>query len=417
MSYPILTTRITPASLVALRDRARQVADSFGLEKLYGTRFITAVSEIARNAVQHAGGGSVAFYFRQGRNPDLPQHVVAVVTDAGPGIQDIPGALAGTPRADGHRPMGLVGTRRLADELAIESPPGGGTVVTMAVALPRTAPRLGSADLGNRVDRLARQQPRTPVQELEHQNREMLVALEELALRKQELEKADLRKNQFLATLAHELRNPLGTLHMTLEILKRSPNISPEDLAKRREAMSRQTDQLSKLVEDLMDVSRVSQGKVELERKRLELHELVAQSLEMTGAALSSKEHRVAVQRHPDDLWVNGDATRLKQVLGNLLGNAARYTPPQGEITVTLRRNHRTAEIEVRDNGAGIPADMLPLVFDLFVQGDNPSQTETGLGVGLTLVRRLVESHGGEVRATSDGPGRGACFTVTLPLA
>jgi signal transduction histidine kinase len=417
MSYPILTTRITPASLVAVRDRARQVADTFGLEKLHGTRFITAVSEVARNAVQHAGGGNVAFYFREGRDRDMPQHLVAVVTDKGPGIKDIEAALAGAPRADGHRPMGLVGTRRLADEIGIECPPGGGTVVTLGVALPRTAPRLSSTDLGVRVDRLSRQKPRTPVEELENQNREMLAALEELALRKQELEKADLRKNQFLATLAHELRSPLGTLHMTLEILKRSPDITPGELAKRRDAMARQTDQLTKLVEDLMDVSRVSQGKVELDRHRLELHELVNQALEMSGAVIAAKAHRVTVRRNDDDLWVTGDATRLRQVLGNLLGNAARYTPAEGDITVTLRRNLRLAEIEVADNGMGIGADMLPHVFDLFVQGDNPSKTDAGLGVGLTLVRRLVEAHGGEVAVSSDGAGQGARVTVTLPLA
>lgn len=417
MTYPILTTRITPASLVALRDRARQVADTFGLEKLHSTRFITAVSEVARNAVQHGGGGSVAFSFKQGREQDTPQHLVAVVTDHGPGVKDIAAALAGAVRADGHRPMGLVGARRLADELHIECPPGGGTVVTLGVALPRAAARLTSMDLGMRVDELARQKPRTPVEELENQNREMLAALEELALRKQELEKADLRKNQFLATLAHELRSPLGTLHMTLEILKRSPSITPEELAKRRDAMARQTDQLTKLVEDLMDVSRVSQGKVELERKRLELHELVTQALELTGAAIAAKDHRVTVHRHEDDLWVNGDATRLKQVLVNLLSNAARYSPAHGDIAITLRRKQRMAEIEVRDQGVGIDAEMLPLVFDLFVQGDNPSKTDAGLGVGLTLVRRLVEGHGGEVSAASDGPGQGARFTVSLPLA
>lgn len=417
MTYPILTTRITPASLVALRDRARQVADTFGLEKLHSTRFITAVSEVARNAVQHGGGGSVAFYFREGRDPDTPQHLVAVVTDKGPGIRDISAALAGAVRADGHRPMGLVGTKRLADEMGIECPPDGGTVVTLGVALPRTAPRLSSTDLGIRVDRLARQKPRTPVEELENQNREMLIALEELALRKQELEKADLRKNQFLATLAHELRSPLGTLHMTLEILKRSPAITPEELARRRDAMARQTDQLTKLVEDLMDVSRVSQGKVELERKRLELHELVTQALEMTGSSISAKEHTVTVNRYADDLWVEGDATRLRQVLGNLLGNSARYTPPNGHITVTLRRNQRMAEIEVLDDGVGIAADVLPNVFDLFVQGESTSKTNAGLGVGLTLVRRLVEGHGGEVSASSGGTGQGARFTITLPLA
>ena len=176
-------------------------------------------------------------------------------------------------------------------------------------------------------------------------------------------------------------------------------------------------DRLTRLVEDLMDVSRVSQGKVELDRHRLELHDLVNQALEMSGAVIAAKAHRVTVHRNDDDLWVNGDATRLRQVLGNLLGNAARYTPAHGDITVTLRRNLRLAEIEVADNGMGIAADMLPHVFDLFVQGDNPSKTDAGLGVGLTLVRRLVEAHGGEVVVASEGAGQGARFTVTLPLA
>jgi signal transduction histidine kinase len=414
MNYPILSTRISEATMATLRGRTRQIAEHFGLDTLQTTRFVTAVSEIGRNAVTFAGEGAVAFSLAQDAG-DGGQRIVAVISDKGPGIADVQGALEGRPTAKGKLPLGIVGSRRLVDALRIDSTPGAGASVTIEMALPRTAPRLSAADLGRRVEELARQRPRTPLEELEKQNHEMLGTLQELRLRQLDLETADQRKNQFLATLAHELRNPLGTLHMMLEIMKRNLRIEPEDLGRRRDAMARQTEQMTKLVEDLLDVSRVSQGKVTMDHHPLELNELVRQAVEMTGSAIASKNLKVAVRHHEEELWLSGDASRLKQVLGNLIHNATRYTPDGGDITINVRREGGSALLEVSDTGIGIPADMLPHVFELFVQGD-AGPNRAGLGIGLTLVRKLVEGHGGAVTASSAGAGQGSQFVVTLPL-
>ena len=416
MTYPILSTRISATALVMLRDRTRQVGEIFGLGKLEATRFVTAVSEIARNVVQYAETGTIAFAFRQVRG-DEPQSIVAAISDKGPGIADIQGALAGRPTAQSKAPLGIVGARRLVDALTIESPASGGTIVTIGMHLPRSAPLMTAAELGKRADELARQKPKTPLEELEKQNREMLGALQELRDRQLELQRADERKNQFLITLAHELRNPLGTLHMNLEILRRNLEISPADLAKRRDAMARQTEQMNKLVEDLVDVSRVSQGKVELVKRPVELNELVAQAAEICGSATAAKRHTLVLKPAATDVWIEGDATRLKQALANLIQNAARYTPAGGTIGLTVSTDGADAVVSVVDNGTGISAEMLPQIFDLFVQGEGPaSHTPGGLGIGLTLAKRLAEGHGGSITAESAGAGLGATFTLRFPL-
>ncbi len=416
MTFPILSTKISATTLVPLRDRTRQVGEIFGLGKLEVTRFVTAVSEIARNAVQFAESGTATFSFKEA-DGNAPQAIVATISDKGPGIADVASVLVGRPSASSKNPMGIVGAKRLSDALAIDSKPGVGTAVTLEMHLPRLAPRLTAAELGLRADELARQKPKSPLQELERQNREMLEALQELRERQFELQRADERKNQFLITLAHELRNPLGTLHMNLEIMRRTLDIKPEDLAKRREAMARQTEVMNKMVEDLVDVSRVSQGKVELIKLPVELNELVAQAAEMCEASIYAKNHDFAFTKAPSDVWIDGDARRLKQVVANLIQNSTRYTPKGGCIRASVSLSDDRALVHIEDNGMGIASDMLPQVFDLFVQGDGPTaNTPGGLGIGLTLVKRLVESHSGFVSAESAGPGLGSTFTLSFPL-
>jgi signal transduction histidine kinase len=419
MSLRILTARVSGMNLVTLRDRTRQVGEVFGLDKLQRTRFITAVSEIARNTVQYVGEGSVTFVFHSAENGSSVQHLSAQIADKGKGIKDLGAVLAGRPNERGEQPLGIAGSRRLVDDLKIECPAEGGTLVTLSMALPRTMPRLSGADVAARVEQLARRKPQSPMEELEQQNRDMLFTLDELHAGQKELQLADARKNQFLSTLAHELRGPLGTLHMTLEVLKRKADIGPAELAKRCDVMGRQTRQLTNLVNDLMDVTRVTLGKVELEKKSLEVNELVSQAVEMSEAAIQAKAHEVAVRLHDGPLWIEGDTTRLKQVLCNLIQNAARYTPERGNIDVSVRREAAYAVVKVADSGIGIPADILPHVFDLFVQGapGGTSGNQGGLGVGLTLVRKLTEDHAGTVSAASAGLGLGSQFTVTLPLA
>lgn len=416
MSLRILSIRITRANLASLRDRTRQVGELFGLEKLDCTRFITAVSEIARNTAQYAGEGMVTFLFSRGSAQSKAQSILARMSDEGPGIEDLQGVFAGRPNARNQVPMGMAGARRLVDRFRVEQPETGGTVVTLEMLLPASAPALTDKGLAALVEQLARRQVRTPLEEVEEQNRDMLLTLQALKDRQAELEIADERKNQFVATLAHELRNPLGTLQMTLAILRRKKDLAPQELAERCAVMERQADQLTQLVNDLMDVSRVSQGKVELRKVPTELNELVAQALEMTGAAIRAREHEVELRPCPEPVWVDADPTRLKQVLSNLLHNAARYSRPQGHISIDVRRTDEHAIVVVSDRGIGIAAELLPHVFGLFVQGEHSLEDASyGLGVGLTLAQRLVHEHGGTLTAASAGVGQGSQFSVNLP--
>ncbi len=418
MSLRILTTRVSGLNLVTLRDRARQVGELFGLDKLQRTRFVTAVSEIARNTAQYAGEGTVTFLY-DGGDTTRGQQLTAEIVDKGPGIADLASVLAGRPNAKGYEAIGIPGSRRLTDHFTVECPAAGGTRVSISMTLPKTVPKLSGADVASRVDQLARRQPQTPMEELEQQNRDMLYTLEELRQRQQDLQLADQRKNQFLSTLAHELRSPLGTLHMTLELLRRKPDVTPQELSRRRDVMARQVDQLAHLVDDLMDATRVTLGKVELEKTSVEVNTLVSEAVEMSEAAIQAKEHEVAVRLHEAQLWIQGDAARLKQVLCNLIGNAARYTPEKGNIAIRVRRETAYAVVEVQDNGIGIGPEILPHVFDMFVQGapGGTAGSQGGLGVGLALVRRLTEDHAGTVSAASAGAGLGSQFTLTLPLS
>jgi two-component system, chemotaxis family, CheB/CheR fusion protein len=230
---------------------------------------------------------------------------------------------------------------------------------------------------------------------------------------------ADRRKDEFLATLSHELRNPLTPLKVALDIAKLAGNDRAK-LDHSRAIMERQVIQLSKLVDDLLDVSRITQGKVELERIALEPAVIVEAALEATRELIQQRRHQLSVELPGVPCRVLGDQLRLTQVLTNLLSNAAKYTPEGGKLglLVDADLSRKVLRIRVRDNGDGIPAEMLPKIFDIFVQGRDPDgRRHGGLGVGLNLVRRLVDLHGGTVTASSDGPGRGSEFTVELPVS
>jgi signal transduction histidine kinase len=414
MKHHITGARITAGNLVEIRDRSRAVGELFGLDKLDCTRFITAVSEIARNAVQHAREGTVTFLLDEPDSGGEPQYVVAEVADQGPGIADVTAAMSGRLHPNRMGGKGLASSKRLADRFSVEQPAAGGTLVTLAMARPRAARRLAASEIALLAEKLEQRKPRSPLEELDQQNREMAQALQALRDRQRELELADQRKNQFVATLAHELRNPLGTLQMTLHILRHKTTEQAPALLSHIEVMARQAQQLNQLVSDLMDVSRVSQGKVELHKRPTDMNELVSQALEMTGAAIKAKEHAVRLTLCGEPLWVHVDSTRLKQVLSNVMHNAARYSPEYGQITVSVKRLDAHALVEVADSGMGIAPDLLPHVFGLFVQGSH--HTDGGLGVGLALAQRLVHDHDGTISATSAGLGRGSQFLVSLPL-
>lgn len=233
----------------------------------------------------------------------------------------------------------------------------------------------------------------------------------ELALRD-----ADERKNEFLATLAHELRNPLAPLRTGLSILERT-ELGSSEQRKVHQLMGRQVSHLVRLVDDLLDVSRISRGSITLQKSVHSLDRMVQLALETSRPLLDAQGHHFSVDLPAVPVLLNVDSTRIAQVLSNILNNAAKYTPPGGEIRLVARR---TAEdrvrIEIEDTGVGIPGDMLERIFDLFsqVSGEN-HRTQGGLGIGLSLVRQLVNLHGGTVQATSNGLGRGSRFTVELP--
>jgi len=231
------------------------------------------------------------------------------------------------------------------------------------------------------------------------------------------LEEADRRKDEFLATLAHELRNPLAPIRNGLELLRRG-TADEATVATTRDMMARQLRHLVRLVDDLLDVSRISLGKLELARERIRIQSVFEHAVETSRPLVEANRHALTVRAPGEPVWLDGDLTRLAQVVGNLLNNAAKYTPPGGHIELSAAVEDGRALVRVVDDGTGIAPDMLPRVFDLFAQGRRPlDRAQGGLGIGLSLVRKLVEMHGGTVEAQSAGLGRGSTFTVCLPLA
>ncbi|WP_437475856.1 ATP-binding protein [Sorangium sp. So ce1014] len=241
------------------------------------------------------------------------------------------------------------------------------------------------------------------------------VAIENARLYDQ-LRDQDRRKDEFLATLAHELRNPLAPIRTGLEILKIAGNA--DQTRKILDMMNRQIGHMVRMVDDLLDVSRITRGKVELRKERVDLRAVLNSALETSRPLIEAAAHELAVRLPPAPLLLDADSTRLAQVFANLLNNAAKYTPAGGGIWLAAQRDGAAVVVRVADNGVGIPADMLSKVFDMFTQvGRSIDRAQGGLGIGLTLVKRLVELHGGTIHAESEGAGRGSTFTVRLPLA
>jgi PAS domain S-box-containing protein len=231
-----------------------------------------------------------------------------------------------------------------------------------------------------------------------------------------DLQEADRRKDEFLAMLAHELRNPLAPIQNAVAILQHYGPLD-ENVKYATEIIGRQIHHLARLVDDLLDVSRITLGKVTLERQPVELATIIAAAVETSRPAIDARKHQLTLSLPPKGVRVEADPTRLAQVIGNLLANASKYTEEGGQIFLATKRSGDSIEIRVRDTGVGISEELLPRVFDLFIQGDRSlARSEGGLGIGLTLVRRLVELHDGAVTAHSAGPGTGSEFIIRLPL-
>jgi PAS domain S-box-containing protein len=229
------------------------------------------------------------------------------------------------------------------------------------------------------------------------------------------LQESDRRKDEFIATLAHELRNPLAPIRNGLQIMKLAAD-DPELLEEARTMMDRQLDQMVHLVDDLLDVSRISRGKIRLKKERVLLTAAIRSALETTRPLVEAAGHRLTVNVPPEPIYVNGDSVRLSQIFSNLLNNAVKYTESSGCISLNVERRGDEVIIQVKDNGIGIPAPMISKVFEMFTQVDHlTDRSKGGLGIGLSIVGQLVEMHGGMIEAHSDGPGTGSEFTVRLP--
>jgi signal transduction histidine kinase len=252
--------------------------------------------------------------------------------------------------------------------------------------------------------------------DLEHANRVLQGEVAERARAEGALKEADRHKDEFLAVLAHELRNPLAPIRNAVEIMRRSALTDPQ-LAWSRDVIERQVKHLTRLVDDLLDVSRITRGNINLSREAVAITTVVARAIETIAPLIAEQRHELTVEVGEEALEVEGDLTRLTQVLGNLLNNAAKYTDPGGNISVSALRVSTDVEIRVRDNGIGIPPELLPRLFQLFTQVDGAAhRAQGGLGIGLALVRQLIQMHGGSVTAYSKGPGHGSEFLIRLPL-
>jgi PAS domain S-box-containing protein len=241
----------------------------------------------------------------------------------------------------------------------------------------------------------------------------------EMELRRQaeELAEANRRKDEFLAMLSHELRNPLAPVLNSVHVLRQAPH-DPSVVQFAGNMVERQVRHMARLIDDLLDVTRLTHGKVRLRLERIELGALAERAAESVRPLMQERGHRFTLVPHPGPIWLEADPVRLDQVLVNLLNNAAEFTDPGGQVEMVVTRQEADAVIRIRDDGVGISPDLLPRVFDLFAQADTSlDRGGGGLGIGLTLVKRVVTLHGGSVEVHSEGPGRGSEFVVRLPAA
>ncbi len=276
--------------------------------------------------------------------------------------------------------------------------------------LERFAVELGEQGIGDRRAELAGSSETITLARAINQ---MLDRLQEQQAR---LQREHQRKDEFLAMLSHELRNPLAPISSAAQLLRVLFAGDPK-IRQTSDVISRQVSHMTHLIDDLMDVSRVTRGLVTINRTDLELGAVLREAVEQITPVIEARHHRLLLDLAPHPVEVCGDRPRLIQVFANLLNNAAKYTPDGGELRLSLQQHGDTAVVEVRDNGIGIGPELLPEVFDLFTQGQRtPDRAQGGLGLGLTLVKKLVELHGGTVEAHSEGQGRGSRFIVRLPL-
>ncbi len=429
----------TEQDVVLARQRARQVAALLGFDPTEQTHIATAASEIARNALQHAGGGTVDFLFGEGEPPSLAVRV----RDRGPGIADLRAILE-----EPHKPIGqsrgLLAAKRLMDRLEVEPASGGGSTVLMARDLPKRAPRPTRQNLARVAEELAREAPRGPLQEVQQQNRELLLALDEIHRRQAEmvqlnreleetnrgvvalyaeldekafsLQKASEQKSRFLSDMSHEFRTPLNSIRSLSQFLldRADGELTPEQERQVR-FIRKAADGLAQLVNDLLDLSKVEAGKATVRPEAFEAADLFATLRGMIRPLLSPESPTLVFDEPVGVPPLLTDEGKVAQILRNFLSNALKFTP-QGEVRVSASAvSDDTITFAVSDTGIGIATGDLGRIFEDFAQVDGPLQRKVqGTGLGLPLSRKLAELLGGSVSVGSM-PGVGSTFTATIP--
>src|SRR5688572_9781990 len=333
-----------------------------------------------------------------------------------PGLDVFPPALERAMREAGRRELTIQPAGALPENVrhlqVIPLRSGERTVAVLALGRARMQSGHGAADLAT-IDELVGRAAVALENARLYSNLKREMARTKEA--EEKLKEASRRKDEFLAMLSHELRNPLAPIRNAAEVMRR---IAPADagIAWAREVVERQVTHLAQLVDDLLDVSRITQGKIALKKEPVELGKVIQHSIETSRAMLDSKKHHLVLNVPSTPIWVHGDFARLAQVIGNILNNAAKYTSEGGRIELAASADRGEAVITVRDNGIGIDKALLPHVFELFTQGERSlDRSQGGLGVGLTVVERLVDLHQGRVEVRSEGVGKGSLFRVVLP--
>ena len=427
--------------VVAVRQRAREIAARLGFEGQDQTRIATAVSEIARNAFMYAGGGKVEMTVE---GPRAPQLLVVRVSDRGPGIRDLDAVLAGRYRSSTGMGIGMLGARRLVDHFDVESRPGAGATVTLGKLFPRRAPEIAPAGLAALATALAGEAPQGPLEEIRQQNQELLRTLDELGRRQEDLSRlnaelhdtnrgvlalyaeldekadtlrrADEMKSRFLSNMSHEFRTPLNSM-MALSRLLLEDAERPLNAEQRRQVgyIRQAAEDLTELVNDLLDLAKVEAGKIVIRPAEFDVRDLFAALRGMLRPLLLNESVNLVFEE-PDGLPVlHTDEGKVSQILRNLLSNALKFTE-RGEIRVSARTvEDGMVDFSVVDTGIGIAAEDQQRIFEEFGQIENPVQRRVrGTGLGLPLVRRLAALLGGRITLES-AVGVGSTFTARIP--
>jgi signal transduction histidine kinase/DNA-binding response OmpR family regulator len=438
----ILTYAIrTQADVVGARQRARQITELLGFDGREQTRVATAVSEIARNAYRYAGGGKVEFEIEGSTSPQL---LVIRVIDGGPGIEQLDAVLDGTYRSATGMGIGLVGSRRLMDRWDVQSVPGKGTTVTLGKLLPDGAPVINRAAAGKLASRLASMPHVTSIDEMQSQNAELLAALADLQDKQDKLlemareledtnrgvvalyaeldekavhlRRADEMKSRFLSNMSHEFRTPLNSIRaLSSMLLAKTDGPLSSDQEIQVRFIGKAAEDLSELVNDLLDLAKIEAGKVEVRPARFEVHELFSALRGMLRPLLAAEAIDLVFEDASGVPAMVTDESKVSQIVRNFISNALKFTE-QGTVTVGARLEGESVVFSVTDTGIGIAPEDQKMIFEEFTQVPSPMQRKVkGTGLGLPLCRNLAALLGGDVGVKSE-PGHGSTFFVRIPL-